>query len=59
MNISLPISGGTIEFLIRSELPLPSSAFVTVGHVVASLEELAESLAENPVGAVQAISEDR
>lgn len=42
---SWPIDGGTIVFEIRSEKPLPASAYATVGEVVASLERLAGTLA--------------
>jgi len=38
------IGGGSIVFEIRTEHPLPASAFATVGEVVASLERLAETL---------------
>jgi hypothetical protein len=37
--------GGTIVFEIRSERPLPASAYATVGEVVASLERLSLTLA--------------
>jgi Neocarzinostatin family len=40
-----PIDGGTIIFEIRSERPLPASAYATVGEVVASLERLSVTLA--------------
>lgn len=40
-----PIDGGTIVFEIRSERPLPASAYATVGEVVASLERLSVTLA--------------
>lgn len=40
-----PIAGGTIVFEIRSERPLPATAYATVGEVVASLERLAGTLA--------------
>jgi len=40
-----PIDGGTIIFEIRSERPLPASAYATVGDVVASLERLSLTLA--------------
>mgnify|MGYP003421329382 CR=1 FL=1 len=39
------IDGGSIVFEIRTDKPLPASAFATVGEVVASLEHLAETLA--------------
>jgi hypothetical protein len=39
------IDGGSIVFEIRTDKPLPASAFATVGQVVASLENLAETLA--------------
>lgn len=39
-----PIDGGTIIFEIRSERPLPASAYATVGEVVASLERLSVTL---------------
>lgn len=39
------IHGGAIVFEIRTDKPLPATAFVTVGEVVASLEHLAETLA--------------
>lgn len=35
-----PIDGGTIVFEIRSDRPLPATAYATVGEVVASLERL-------------------
>jgi hypothetical protein len=45
------IEGGSIVFEIRTDRPLPASAFATVGEVVASLERLAETLALHaPVG---------
>lgn len=40
-----PIDGGTIVFEIRSERPLPASAYATVGEVVASVERLSLTLA--------------
>lgn len=40
-----PIDGGSIVFEIRTDKPLPATAFATVGEVVASLEHLAETLA--------------
>lgn len=39
------IDGGSILFEIRTDQPLPATAFATVGEVVASLEHLAETLA--------------
>lgn len=42
------IDEGTITFEIAASKPLPASAFVTVGEVVASLERLAETLAPAP-----------
>lgn len=39
------IDGGSIVFEIRTDKPLPATAFATVGEVVASLEHLAETLA--------------
>jgi hypothetical protein len=39
------IDGGSIVFEIRTDKPLPATAFATVGEVVASLEHLAERLA--------------
>jgi len=39
------IDGGSIVFEIRTDNPLPATAFATVGEVVASLEHLAETLA--------------
>ena len=41
------IDGGSIVFEIRTDKPLPASAFATVGEVVASLEHLAETLAHH------------
>lgn len=41
---SWDIAGGRIIFEIRSDGPLPASAFATVGEVVASLENLAQAL---------------
>lgn len=38
------IDGGDIVFEINTNLPLPATAFVTVGEVVASLERLASTL---------------
>ena len=38
------IEGGSIVFEIRTDKPLPATAFTTVGEVVASLERLAETL---------------
>lgn len=38
------IDGGVITFEIRTATPLPATAFVTVGEVVASLERLATTL---------------
>ncbi len=38
------IDGGAIVFEIRTDKPLPATAFATVGEVVASLEHLAETL---------------
>lgn len=47
------IDGGSIVFEIRTEKPLPATAFATVGEVVASLEHLAETLAPPaPLGGV-------
>lgn len=40
-----PIDGGTIIFEVRSDRPLPASAYATVGEVVASLERLSLTLA--------------
>jgi hypothetical protein len=42
---SWAIDGGAIVFEIRTDKPLPATAFATVGEVVASLEHLAETLA--------------
>ena len=42
---SWPIQGGTVHFEIRSERPLPASAYAHVGDVVASLERLSAVLA--------------
>lgn len=42
------IDGGSIVFEIRTDKPLPATAFATVGEVVASLEHLAETLAPQP-----------
>lgn len=39
------IDGGSIVFEIRTDKPLPATAFATVGEVVGSLEHLAETLA--------------
>jgi hypothetical protein len=39
-----PIGGGIIAFEIRSDKPLPASAYAMVGEVVASLERLARTL---------------
>lgn len=39
------IDGGSIVFEIRTDKPLPATAFATVGEVVASLEQLADTLA--------------
>jgi len=49
------IDGGSIVFEIRTDKPLPATAFATVGEVVASLEHLAETLApETPAGGDEA-----
>lgn len=50
------IDGGTITFEISTAKPLPASAFVTVGEVVASLERLATSL--SPDMADELVDED-
>lgn len=53
------IDGGTITFEIRTANPLPASAFVTVGEVVASLERLATTLTPEPgTGASHEDTED-
>ena len=44
------IDGGSIVFEIRTDKPLPATAFATVGEVVASLEHLAETLAPEAAG---------
>jgi len=44
-----PIDGGTIVFEIRSERPLPATAYATVGEVVASLERLSLTLAPSTI----------
>lgn len=41
------IDGGAIVFEIRTDKPLPATAFATVGEVVASLEHLADTLASH------------
>jgi hypothetical protein len=46
---SWSIDGGSIVFEIRTDKPLPATAFTTVGEVVASLERLAETLAPRDV----------
>ena len=51
-----PIADGMIVFEVRSEKPLPASAYATVGDVVASLERLAGTLAPAP-GDLQAPGE--
>lgn len=43
------IDGGSIVFEIRTDRPLPATAFTTVGQVVASLEVLAETLGAHAV----------
>ena len=49
------IDSGSIVFEIRTDKPLPATAFTTVGEVVASLERLAETLgAHAPQGGVAA-----
>jgi hypothetical protein len=49
------IDGGSIVFEIRTDEPLPATAFTTVGEVVASLERLAETLGPRaPQGGVEA-----
>lgn len=49
------IDGGSIVFEIRTDKPLPATAFATVGEVVASLEHLAETLAPSaPSGGIEA-----
>lgn len=52
------IDQGTITFEIAASKPLPASAFVTVGEVVASLERLASTLAPEPAGAPIESAED-
>ena len=47
---SWTIAGGRIIFEIRCDQPLPASAFATVGEVVASLENLARTLAPENLG---------
>jgi hypothetical protein len=47
---SWTIAGGRIIFEIRSDQPLPANAFVTIGEVVASLENLARTLAPENLG---------
>lgn len=48
------IDGGSIVFEIRTDKPLPATAFPTVGEVVASLEHLAETLASPaPQGGIE------
>jgi hypothetical protein len=42
---SWPIDGGTLVFEIRSDKPLPATAYAMVGEVVATLERLAGTLA--------------
>ena len=42
------IADGTIVFEVRSEQPLPASAYVMVGEVVSTLERLARELAPQP-----------
>lgn len=54
------IDGGSIVFEIRTDKPLPATAFATVGEVVASLEHLAETLAPHaPVRSVEAEETER
>jgi hypothetical protein len=54
---SWAIAGGRIVFEIRSDRPLPASAFATVGEVVASLENLAKTLdVEKP--SIDVVEED-
>lgn len=49
------IDGGSIVFEIRTDKPLPATAFTTVGQVVASLELLAETLGPRAVqGGIEA-----
>ena len=49
------IDSGSIVFEIRTDKPLPATAFTTVGEVVASLERLADTLgARAPQGGVAA-----
>ena len=53
------IDGGSIVFEIRTDKPLPATAFATVGDVVASLEHLAETLAPPaPLGGIGAEVKD-
>jgi len=52
------IDEGTISFEIATTKPLPASAFVTVGEVVASLERLAATLASTLRGGAPEGSED-
>jgi len=48
---SWPIDGGTVVFEIRSDKPLPATAYAMVGEVVATLERLAGTLAPSIVDA--------
>ncbi len=52
------IEEGTITFEIAARKPLPASAFVTVGEVVASLERLASTLAPAPTSATTLDAQD-
>lgn len=51
------INEGTITFEIAALKPLPASAFVTVGEVVASLERLAHTLAPVPTSSSEGLED--
>jgi hypothetical protein len=53
---SWPIDGGTVVFEIRSDKPLPATAYAMVGEVVTTLERLAATLASS-IGEVQITTE--
>lgn len=60
VNGKWAIDGGSIVFEIRTDQPLPATAFATVGEVVASLEHLAETLAAHgPVSGDEAEETER
>jgi hypothetical protein len=51
------IDEGSIVFEIRTDKPLPATAFITVGEVVASLEHLAATLASSSAMSANEVEE--